>query len=73
VKAGDLVQQKAAYEAELRGEKAICSHAIGIVVTIGTPVVIGNWPAGRAIEVLWANGEHHKNFAEDSLQVISDA
>ena len=69
MKVGDLVQQKAAYEAELRGEKAICSHAIGIVVAIGTY----GPPAHRAIEVLWANGKHHKKFMESSLQVVSDS
>ena len=79
MKIGDLVQQGTRV-IMFKGENAPKkSKRVGVVMEIHEiPVEMLNgrsdWAAvlGRTVDVLWDNGKISKNFAEKSLEVVSE-
>jgi len=79
MKIGNLVQQGTRV-IKFKGENAPKkSKRVGVVVEIHEiPVEMLNgrsdWAAvlGRTVDVLWDNGKISKNFAEKSLEVVSE-
>ena len=80
MKVGDLVQQGSRLmEIRKGGKKQDTSKRVGIVLEIHEipPEMLNgrsDWAKflGRTIEVMWDNGKMSKNFAENSLDVISE-
>ena len=80
MKVGDLVQQGSRLiEMKKGGKKQDPSKRVGIVIEIREipPEMLNgrsDWAKmlGRTIDVMWDNGKMSKNFAENSLEVISE-
>tara|TARA_R110002020_G_scaffold37239_20_gene112635 strand:+ start:3322 stop:3567 length:246 start_codon:yes stop_codon:yes gene_type:complete len=80
MKVGDLVQQGSRMiEMRKRGKKQDPSKRVGVVIEIHEipPEMLNgrsDWAKilGRTIDVLWDNGKLTKNFAENSLEVVSE-
>jgi hypothetical protein len=73
MKVGDLVRQ-CSRVVKFKGKNPPKqSKRIGIVLAIHEDVAAFGWAKvlGRTVEVLWDNGNLTKNFAENSLEVIS--
>ena len=80
MKVGDLVQQGSrVMETRKGGKKQDPPKRVGVVIEIHEipPEMLNgrtDWAKilGRTIHVLWDNGKISKNFAENSLEVISE-
>jgi len=83
MKVGDLVQQGSrVMEIRKSGKKQKPPKRVGTVVAIHELPDINvkdsrreSWRkvlGGRSVDVLWSNGKLSKNFAENSLEVISE-
>ena len=80
MKVGDLVQQGSRLiEMRKGGKKQDPPKRVGVVIEIHEipPEMLNgrsDWAKmlGRTIDVMWDNGKMSKNFAENSLEVISE-
>ncbi len=74
MKVGDIVRQGNRL-VKMKGRKP--SVMLGVVVEMadtGFPDHLSGWSKliGKSVTVMWANGKLHKNFAENSLEVVSE-
>jgi hypothetical protein len=74
MKVGDIVRQGNRL-VKMKGRKP--SVMLGVVVEMTDtefPDHLSGWTKfiGKSVTVMWANGKLHKNFAENSLEVISE-
>ena len=74
MKVGDIVRQGDRL-VKMKGRKP--SVMLGVVVEMSKKD-LGRIPEkwqkflGQSVTVMWANGKLHKNFAENSLEVVSE-
>jgi hypothetical protein len=84
VKVGDIVRQNdKILKISKGGKPRIIPPVVGVVVEIRNQLPpkkqetekLRSWMAmlGRQVDVLWANGKLSKNFAENSLEVVSES
>ena len=84
MKVGDIVRQGDRILKMSKGGKPLWPRPmVGVVVEIRNQLPpkkqetesLRSWMAmlGRQVDVMWANGKLSKNFAENSLEVISES
>lgn len=75
MKVGDIVRQTDTL-VKMKGRTP--SMMLGVVIEMtdpGFPDHLNGWSKfiGKSVTVMWANGKLHKNFAENSLEVVSES